>query len=1102
MSDATNAPYPHVGKADLPEIERRILEHWAANATFEASVEQRPQDSEYVFYDGPPFANGLPHHGHLLTGYVKDVVPRYFTMKGRRVERRFGWDCHGLPAEMEAEKELPVAGRASIIEYGIEKFNEYCRTSVLKYTKEWEKTVTRQARWVDFENDYKTMDRDYMESVMWAFKQLWDKGLIYQSNRVLPYSWGAETPLSNHEIRLDDATRPRQDPAITVAFELDDPTGIPTGADSDASVSILAWTTTPWTLPSNLALSVGPDLQYAVMRDADGSRYVLSEAAVEKYERQLRDATHVGTISGAELVGRTYAPLFGYFADMAEVDPQKAHHGQNRAFVILGGDFIDTSEGTGVVHMAPGFGEDDQRVAGEAGIGMVVPVDDSGCFTEEVTDWAGINVLEANPDIIKHLRATGHLVRHDSYTHNYPHCWRTDTPIIYKAMPSWYVKVTDIRERLLETNQEINWVPSHIRDGRFGMWLEGARDWSISRNRFWGSPIPVWVSDNPDFPRTDVYGSLDELEADFGVRPDNLHRPFIDELVRPNPDDPSGKSTMRRVPEVLDCWFESGAMPFAQIHYPFENKEWFDEHFPADFIVEYINQSRGWFYTLHVLATALFDRPAFQNVICHGILLADDGAKLSKKLRNYTEPEDIFSKQGSDALRWYFMSSNIVRGGDARISDQAIDEVVRQVILPIWNAYSFFTLYANVENYRATFRTDSTELLDRYILAKTCDLVAKTEARMDAYDLSGAATEIRSFIDAFNNWYIRRSRDRFWGVDGSGADIGGLDTLYSVLTTLVQVTAPFLPMISEEIWLGLSGGDESLPNSVHLCDWPSLDAFPSDDTLVAAMDRLRDVASTALRLRENEGLRVRLPLASLTVAGRDAATLEPFAELLADELNVKAVRVTDEIGSLATLILRPDGKALGPRLGSAVQAVFAAARSGEWEANGDGTVTVADHVLSAQEYELVLESPEGVVAAALRSNDAVVSIDTTLTPELETEGLARDMVREIQNARRAEDLVVTDRIEVWITLASPSALDSLTKHSDYISEQVLATSIASGNRPDDLHIHKATGDVNPTGMWWQTWFRSGRDHEATVDSEPFFFSLRTTPAKPAQRASE
>ncbi len=1070
MTDAEKAPYPHVESPDLPGIERRILAAWSAHGVFGKSVDQRPHEigstnNEYVFYDGPPFANGLPHHGHLLTGYVKDVVPRYQTMKGKRVERRFGWDCHGLPAEMEAEKELPVAGRASIIEYGIERFNEYCRTSVLRYTQEWEKTVTRQARWVDFENDYKTMDLDYMESVMWAFKQLWDKGLIYQANRVLPYSWGAETPLSNHEIRLDDATRPRQDPAVTVAFTLDPQDGDSAfGGDSTAPLAVLAWTTTPWTLPSNLALAVGPDLDYAVMLDANGTRYVLGAETVAAYEKQLENAEQVGTVRGSELVGRTYTPLFPYFADMAEVDPEKPHHGTERAFQILAGDFIDTAEGTGVVHMAPGFGEDDQRIAGEAGIGMVVPVDDSGRFTPDVVDWAGENVLEANTGIIRHLRESGQLVRHDSYTHNYPHCWRTDTPIIYKAMPSWYVKVTDIRDRMLETNQEINWVPDHIQNGRFGQWLEGARDWSISRNRFWGSPIPVWISDNPDFPRTDVYGSLDELAADFGIRPTNLHRPFIDELVRPNPDDPSGRSMMRRVPEVLDCWFESGSMPFAQVHYPFENKDWFDEHFPADFIVEYINQSRGWFYTLHVLATALFDRPAFQNGIVHGILLADDGAKLSKKLRNYTEPEEIFSKQGSDALRWYFMANPIVRGGDTRISDQGIDDVVRQVILPIWNAYSFFTLYANVEGHRASFRTDSPELLDRYILAKTRNLIGAVEACMDEYDLPGAAAEIQSFIDALNNWYIRRSRDRFWGTGGgsvegdTGADVNGLDTLYTVLVTLIQVAAPFLPMITEEIWAGLTGGDDDRPESVHLSDWPSVAHYPADTDLVAAMDRLRDVASTALRLREDQGLRVRLPLASVTVAGRNADTLEPFADLLRDELNVKAVNVTEEIGSLATFVLRPDGKALGPRLGKDVQAVFGAARSGDWSSNDDGSVTVAGHVLAEGEYELALESPEGVVAAALRSNDAVVTLDTEVTPELAAEGLARDIVREIQNARKAEDLVVTDRIQVWVDVASDAARAAVAEHGAYIAGEVLATSLELGAGADALHIHEAKID--------------------------------------------
>ena len=639
-------PYPHVGKADFPNLEEKVLDRWEKDNTFQVSVDSKPEESEYVFYDGPPFANGLPHHGHLLTGYVKDVVPRFQTMKGKKVERRFGWDCHGLPAEMEVEKELQVSGRSEITEYGIDKFNERCEESVLRFTEEWEKTVTRQARWVDFENDYKTMDPSYMESVMWAFKQLWEKDLIYEAFRVMPYSWGAETPLSNFEIRLDDATRPRQDPAVTVAFDLD------TKENESEKVRLLAWTTTPWTLPSNLALAVGAEIEYSKLKDSDGTIWIISSNALSRYEEQLEDMEDLGTIRGSELIGKKYKPLFDFFDYRTD------------AFKVLEADWIDDQEGTGIVHMAPGFGEDDQTVceANDISIGDVVPVDDKGCYTKEVKTWKGMNVFDANPEIISTLKSNGQLLRHDSYEHNYPHCWRTDTPIIYKAISSWYVKVTDLTEQLLANNQAINWIPGHVQNGRFGMWLEGARDWSISRNRFWGSPIPVWKSDNSDYPRVDVYGSIEEIEKDFGVKPDNLHRPFIDELTRPNPDDPTGKSFMHRVPEVLDCWFESGSMPFAQVHYPFENKEWFDDHFPADFIVEYINQTRGWFYTLHVLATALFDRPAFQNVICHGILLAEDGAKLSKKLRNYTEPNEIFVKQGSDALRWYLMSANIVIG--------------------------------------------------------------------------------------------------------------------------------------------------------------------------------------------------------------------------------------------------------------------------------------------------------------------------------------------------------------------------------------------------------------------------------------------------------
>ena len=1039
MSDkSSNTPYPTVGpKPDLPNIEKSILDRWAKEKTFQTSIDERPEDTEYVFYDGPPFANGLPHHGHLLTGYVKDVIPRYHTMRGKRVERRFGWDCHGLPAEMESEKQLGVSGRAAITDFGIKNFNEHCEKSVLKYTDDWEEIVQRQARWVDFENDYKTMDLPYMESVMWAFKQLWEKGLVYESYRVMPYSWGAETPLSNFEIRLDDATRPRQDPAITVAFDMEERPG------DLGPMKILAWTTTPWTLPSNLALAVGNDIRYSIL-EYEGQLFVLGEETVEHYGSQFPEATIKGTLLGTELLGRKYTPLFDFFTNY---DPN--------AFQIISGDFIDTEEGTGVVHIAPGFGEDDQRIAAENQIGTLTPVDDAGCFTSEVKDWEGQNVFDASSDIIRSLREKDKLIRHDSYEHNYPHCWRTDTPIIYKAVPSWYVEVTAIREKLLELNQEINWIPSNVRDGRFGKWLEGARDWSISRNRFWGSPVPVWKSDNPEYPRIDVYGSLDELERDFGVRPDNLHRPFIDDLVRPNPDDPSGKSMMRRVPEVLDCWFESGSMPFAQVHYPFENKDWFEEHFPADFIVEYINQTRGWFYTLHVLAGALFEKPAFKNVICHGILLADDGAKLSKKLRNYTEPTEIFEVQGSDALRWYFMSSNIVRGGDSRISDQGIDDVVRQIITPIWNAYSFFTLYANIDNYRADWNVESSNLLDQYILAKTRLMVETVTKSMDQYDLPGATSEIKAFIDALNNWYIRRSRDRFWAPGSPKDDTdkqAAYDTLFTVLKVLCQTSAPLLPMTSEEIYSGITDS-----TSVHLSNWPDASSLPSNPSLVKAMDLVRDIVSTTLRVREDASLRVRLPLTSITIAGEELSELEKYLDIIKDEVNVKEVILSDDIANHAQFILKPDGKILGPRLGKSVQDVFKAAKSGNWEWVSDEKVQVGSHVLEGNEFSIHLEANEGITAGALATSNGVVILDTNVTEELINEGRARDTVRAIQEARKTQNLVVTDRIQVIID-APESIQQAIDTHLPYIADQVLAVSIDFQAVDTEMMVHQGNID--------------------------------------------
>ena len=622
--------YPRAGASevpaqpDFPELEQRALAYWNAHETFKRSIKNRDSKSEFVFYDGPPFANGLPHYGHLLTGYVKDIVPRYKTMRGDKVDRRFGWDCHGLPAEVEAERLLGISGKADILAMGIETFNEACRDSVLRYTKEWEEYVTRQARWVDFENDYKTLDLPYMESVMWAFKQLHDKGLIYQGFKVLPYCWRCETPLSNHELRMDDDVyTDRTDPSVTVRFKL------------ETGEWILAWTTTPWTLPSNLAVAVGPDITYVTVEAEDGERYVLAEDRLPAYEKEFGGARKLNSFRGQDLLGRRYQPLFDYLTDTDTF-------GTQNAWRVIPSDEVTTEDGTGVVHMAPAYGEADAVACQAAGIPIVLTVDEGGKYLPMVRDWAGEHVFEANKDIIRRLREDNALVRRQDYTHSYPHCWRCRNPLIYKAVSSWFVEVTKFRDRMVELNEQITWVPEHVKHGQFGKWLSNARDWSISRNRFWGSPIPVWQSDDPNYPRTDVYGSLDELERDFGVRPDDLHRPSIDNLTRPNPDDPTGKSTMRRVPEVLDCWFESGSMPFAQVHYPFENRDWFDSHYPGDFIVEYIGQTRGWFYTLHVLATALFDRPSFRSCVSHGIVLGNDGRKMSKSLRNYPDVNEVF----------------------------------------------------------------------------------------------------------------------------------------------------------------------------------------------------------------------------------------------------------------------------------------------------------------------------------------------------------------------------------------------------------------------------------------------------------------------------
>ncbi|CAB0514762.1 isoleucine--tRNA ligase [Corynebacterium diphtheriae] len=1028
MSDAVGGVYPRVdmsgGTNVFPDMERQVLEYWKDDETFKASLTNREENPEYVFYDGPPFANGLPHYGHLLTGYVKDIVPRYQTMKGKLVNRVFGWDCHGLPAELEAEKQLGIKDKGEIEAMGLESFNNYCAKSVLEYTQEWKDYVTRQARWVDFDNGYKTMDMDFMESVMWAFKTLYDKGLIYQGFRVLPYSWAEHTPLSNQETRLDDSYKMRQDPTLTVTFPI---TGVKDDSAADASLVgayALAWTTTPWTLPSNLALAVNPQVNYVEVKVGDqgaeairGQRVLLAEALVGAYAKELGEDHEVLTVRpGSELVGLTYQPIFSYFAD------------HENAFQILAAEYVTTEDGTGIVHQAPAFGEDDMNTCKEYGIEVVIPVDMDGKFTSLVPEYQGQLVFDANKSIIADLKAAGRVVRHQTIEHSYPHSWRSGEPLIYMALPSWFVEVTKIRDRMVELNKEIDWMPSHIRDGQFGKWLEGARDWNISRNRYWGSPIPVWVSDDENYPRVDVYGSLEELERDFGVRPESLHRPHIDELTRPNPDDPTGKSTMRRVPEVLDCWFESGSMPFAQKHYPFENKDWFDTHSPADFIVEYSGQTRGWFYTLHVLATALFDRPAFKKVVAHGIVLGDDGTKMSKSRRNYPDVNEVFNRDGSDAMRWFLMSSPILRGGNLIVTEQGIREGVRQALLPMWNAYSFLQLYSSKP---AQWSVDSSDVLDRYILAKLHDVVAAVGDALDNTDIARACDEVRTFCDALTNWYVRRSRDRFWSGDTEHPE--AFNTLYTVLETLTRVTAPLLPMVSEVIWRGLTG-----ERSVHLADFPQADQFPADDDLVRAMDEVRGVCSATSSVRKAHKLRNRLPLPKVTVALPESARLADFADIIRDEVNVKEVALTSDVDSVGRFDVVVNAKVAGPRLGKDVQRAIKAVKSGNYERRGDAVVADGIELVAGEFTErLVAADPDSTTQ--IDGVDGLVVLDMTLTEELEAEGWAADVIRGLQDARKASGFEVSDRIEVKLVVPEEKREWAL-RHTDMIAGEVLATS--------------------------------------------------------------
>ena len=1001
-------------KPDFAELEKNVLKFWEEDKTFEKSVHNRDGAAEFVFYDGPPFANGTPHYGHIMVSYVKDVVARFQTMCGKKVDRRLGWDCHGLPAEMSAEKQLGVSGRKQIEAYGVEKFNNFCRQDVLKYSNIWVDMFKRIGRWVDFSHDYKTMDLPFMESVIHNFRELYDKGLIYEDFRVLPYSWAAETPLSNFEV--NQGYQDKTDTAITVLFRLEN------------GMKILVWTTTPWTLPSNLMLAVGKDISYAVMEE-DGQKYILAEALLGRYKQQLAKSERVGTMKGSELVGLGYEQMFPYFARLKE----------KGAFKVLSGEFVSVEDGTGVVHIAPGFGQDDFDAcrAYDKDFPIVCPVDEAGKFTAEVPDYEGKQVFETNEPIMQWLKQNGLLVKKEQYTHSYPFCWRTDTPLIYKAMSSWFVRVTEFRDEMVRLNQEINWVPEHIKDGRFGKWLEGARDWSISRNRFWGTPIPVWKSDDPQYPHIDVFGSLAEIREKTGVEVTDLHKPYIDDVVYPNPTDPTGKSMMRRVSDVFDCWFESGSMPYAQVHYPFANKEWFESHFPADFIVEAMDQTRGWFYTLTVLSTALHHKPAFKNCICTGLLMAEGGQKLSKRLKNYPDPAMVLDKIGSDTLRWFLVSSPVLKGGNLAV-DQEGKEIVkaaRVAQIPFWNAFYFFTLYANAEGYRAKEVATSEDSLDRYILSRLKMLAAEVKKGLDTYDVAHSCNEIAAFMEVLNNWYIRRSRDRFWAGDRQAFDV-----LYTVLVNLSKILAPLMPFTAEHVYQTLVDAKAS----VHLADYPLLMDIEADDRLVAEMDFVQDLCSAGKFIREEKNLRNRLPLSSLTVAGENISFLQgQYREIIKDELNVKEVVFDEDVSRHAAKSLYLYTPLLGKKLGKSMGQVMAAyneyRKTGVpcWAENGNEGISLAGVFLTPDLYEERLEILGGKAGKAFADNKAVVVLDTEVTPALAREGMARDFVRLVQNLRKEKDFNISDRIRLsWQTDDETLRL-ALKENEEYIKSQVL-----------------------------------------------------------------
>ena len=1017
MSDNTN----NNEAFSFPKAEHEVLAFWKENDVFKKSLEKTKDGQPYIFYDGPPFATGLPHHGHLVASTLKDIVPRYFTMKGRYVERRFGWDCHGLPIEHEIDKKLGMSAQDAVEKLGVKGYNEECRGIVQRFTSEWEKTVTRIGRWVDFENDYKTMDTPFMESVWWAFKRLWDKDLVYQGTKVVPFSTSLGTVLSNFE--AGENYKDVQDPAISVLFKC---------ADEDAYFA--AWTTTPWTLPSNLCLCVGADIDYVKVLDEERNiHFYLAEARLEEYQKK-NSLTVVEKVKGSDLKGRKYEPLFPYFSELEE----------ENCFQILNDGYVTTESGTGIVHIAPGFGEDDNRVMKEAGIrACVCPVDDAGQFTPEITDYAGVYVKEADKQIINSLKDSGKLYDRSSYAHSYPFCPRSDTPLIYKTIPSWYINVESIKDKLLKSNSQIYWVPDHIKDGRFGKWLEGARDWAISRNRVWGTPLPIWINDVTE--NKVCIGSVAELKEYSGVELDDLHREYADDITF-SIDGEEG--TYRRITEVFDCWFESGSMPYAQLHYPFENKDVFDKGFPAEFIAEGLDQTRGWFYTLTILSSAIFDKPAFKNVIVNGLVLAENGEKMSKRKKNYTAPDSIMEDFGADALRLYLITSGLVRGEEMKFSDSGVKDMVRTALLPWYNSFKFFKTYAELDGWNpGEHFTSGDNITDNWLISNLQTLKQTISREMEAYHLYNVVPALFTFIEDLTNTYIRLNRSRFWAEGLDQDKCAAYSTLYTALKELSMSMAPFAPFFSEHIYRELVAlnpqSDE--PISVHLCDYPVADESKINSILEAAVDRMNQIILLGRQKRNQVKIKVKTPLRQLTIIHKDQALLDEIAKLenyIKSELNVETVAYDHDEGKYISLYSKPNfpvlGKRLGKEMGRFTGLIKKLSNDQLVEFDAVGSIEIQGQSFNKNEIEVLREAKEGHDAV---SNSLItIDMDCKLDQSLINKGLAREVVSRIQKTRKDSNFQINDRIIVNYS-GSQEILDAISENSDYICKETLAESL-------------------------------------------------------------